>query len=345
MIRDKHALRHSLQCMKVTTVYSRRSFVSRFGLFCCTLPLTVFTQVRPSRVKRIGFLSGAVPTLITSFEEELRRLGHISGENIIVEKRISRPNTSDLAEQAAELAHMDLDLIVAAALPQALEVRKANPAMPMVVITCPGMVSNGFAKTLKRPGGIYTGMDELPPGVTAKRIRLLKTVAPRVSRVALLSTTPGRGGYEVQLADAQKAAKSLRLTVKPYKAASLRELEMALAAIIKDGMDGLANFQGGLSLANRQLIVDFAATHHLPAVYQATFFVEAGGLMAWAPNQEEQYREGARYVDRILRGAKPGELPIHYPSRYYLVINKNAAQGLGLSLPPALLAQADRVLP
>lgn len=330
----------------MTSIYSRRSFVKSLGLFCGALPLMARAQQgRAPRVKRIGFLSGAVPTLIKAFEEELRRLGHAEGKNLVIEKRISRPNTSDLVEQAAELARMDFDLIVAAALPQALEVRKANPDMPMVIATCPGMVSNGFAKSLKRPGGIYTGMDELPPGVTARRLRLLKTAAPEVSRVALLSTTPGRGGHETQLADAEKTAKSLRLTVKPYRATSLKELEAALAAIINDGMDGLMNFQGGLSLANRQLIVDFAAKNGLPAIYQATFFVEAGGLMAWAPDQEEQYREAARYVDRILSGAKPGDLPIHYPSRYYLIINKSAAQGLRLDLPPKLVAQADRVLP
>ena len=324
--------------------YTRRSFVSRLGLFCCALPLTTVAQ-RSERVRRIGFLSGAVPTLIKAFEDELRRLGYVDGQNLIIERRVSRPNTSDMAVQAAELAAMDLELILAAALPQALEIRKNNPAMPMVIATCPGMVSNGFARTLKRPGGHYTGMDELPPGVTAKRLRLLKTVAPNVSRVALLSTTPGTGGHETQLADAEKTAKSLRLTVKPYRASSLKELETALTAIVADGMDGLLNFQGGLSLANRQLIVDFAAKNRLPAIYQASFFVEAGGLMAWAPDQEEQYRQAARYVDRILKGTKPGDLPIHFPSRYYLVINKSAAQQINLELPPTLVAQADRVLP
>lgn len=326
----------------MTITYSRRSFVGRLGLLCCALPLRAVAQrVHPDRVRRIGFLSGAVPTLIKAFEDELRRLGYVDGQNLIIERRISRPNSSDLAVQAAELAGMDLELILAAALPQALEVRKNNPAMPMVIATCPGMISNGFARTLKRPGGHYTGMDELPPGVTAKRLRLLKTAAPSVSRVALLSTTPGTGGHEAQLADALKAAKSLRLTVKPYRASSLNELEAALAAIVNDRMDGLANFQGGLSLANRQLIVDFAAKNLIPAVYQAKFFVEAGGLMAWAPDQEEQYRQAARYVSRILQGAKPGDLPVHYPSRYYLAINKSAAQRIGLVFPRALVAQAN----
>jgi len=330
----------------IANIYSRRSFISRVGLLGCALPLRAAAQrAQPRRVRRIGFLSGAVPTLITAFEEELRKLGYVDGKNIVIEKRISRPNTSDTALHAAELARMALDLIVAAALPQALEVRKANPAMPMVIATCPGMVSNGFAKSLKHPGGIYTGIDELPPGVTAKRLRLLKTAAPKVSRVALLSTTPGRGGHETQVADAEAAAKSLRLTVKTYRATTLNELETALANLASDGMEGLVNFQGGLSLANRELIVDFAAKNRLPAVYQSAFFVEAGGLMAWAPDQEGQYRMAARYVSKILKGARPGDLPVSYPGRYYLTINRSAARGLGLVLPRPLVAKADRVLP
>ena len=327
-------------------VYTRRSFVRGVGLFGCALPLAALAQrIHSPRVRRIGLLSGAVPSLIKAFDEEMLKLGYVEGENIRIEKRISRPNSPDLIEYAAELARMDLELIVAAALPQAIELRKNNPNMPMVIATCPGMVSNGFARSLKRPGGIYTGIDELPPGVTATRLRLLKTAAPKVSRVALLSTTPGRGGHEVQLADAERAAGSLRLIVKPYRAASLKELETALATISSDRMDGLANFQGAVSLANRQLVVDFAAKNRLPAVYQSAFFVEAGGLMAWAPNQEGQYRMAARYVDKILRGAKPGDLPVSHPGRYYLSINKSAAQAIGLALPSALVAKADRVLP
>jgi putative tryptophan/tyrosine transport system substrate-binding protein len=329
----------------MVNAYSRRAFVGRLGQFCGTgLLMARVSHVHAARPSRIGFLSGAVPALFKAFEEELAKLGYVAGKNLLIEKRIARPNTSDTAEHAAELARMDLDLILAAALPQALEVRKANPAMPMVIATCPGMVSNGFARSLERPGGIYTGMDELPPGVTAKRLRLLKAAAPHVSRVALLSTTPGRGGHEAQLADAERVAKPLGLAVKSYRAKSLTELETALAAIADDGMEGLMNFQGGLSLANRQLIVDFAAQNRLPAIYQAVFFVEAGGLMAWAPDQEQQYREAARYVDRILRGSRPGDLPIRYPGKYYLTINQGVARGLRLTLPPSLLAQADRVL-
>src|SRR5256886_10194547 len=232
---------------RMASSYSRRWFVSRLGLLGCTLPLTAFARRHAARrVGHIGFLGGGSPTLVKAFEEEMRRLRYVEGENIVIEKRVLRANSSDLAAQAAELAHMNLDLIVAGALVHALEVRKNNPAMPMVIATCPGMVSNGFAKSLKRPGGMYTGIDELPPGVTAKRLRLLKTAAPMVSRVGLLSTTPGHGGHEAQLADAEQAAKSLRLTVKPYRATTLSELEAGLASIVSDRMNGLLNFQGGV---------------------------------------------------------------------------------------------------
>jgi putative ABC transport system substrate-binding protein len=288
-------------------------------------------------------MSGNEPSLVAAFEDELRKLGYARGRNLHLEIRLARPNTTDTSVHAAELASLGLDFIVAAALPQALAVRAANPAMPMVIITCPGMVTNGFAQTLERPGGIYTGMDELPPGVTTKRLQLLQRAAPAVSRVALLSTTPGKGGHETQLNEAQIAAAAIGVAVKPYRATSLAELKASLGSIVQDGMNGLLNFQGGLSLANRELIVQFTEANRLPAIYQSEFFVDAGGLMSWAPDQLEQYRMGARYADRIIRGEKPADLPILYPRPYFLTINAGAAERIGLKLPPAFIAEAERV--
>jgi putative ABC transport system substrate-binding protein len=289
-------------------------------------------------------MSGAEPSLISSFDEEMGKLGYSPGKNINIEFRIARINTNDTAVHAAELGAMDLDFVVVAALPQALAMRQANPKMPMVIITCPGMISNGFAASFERPGGIYTGLDELPPGVTRKRLQLLKRAAPAVSRVALLSTTPGRGGHETQLADAERAAVELGLSVKAYRAGSLAEISAALDAMRSDRMNGLLNFQGGLSLANRQVIVDFAAAQRLPAVYQSAFFVDAGGLMAWAPDQREQYRWGARYADRILKGTKPGDIPVRHPEPYQLHLNRKAAAAIGVTLPSDLIAEADKVV-
>ncbi|WP_423602289.1 ABC transporter substrate-binding protein [Sphingomonas sp. MS122] len=325
--------------------HSRR-LVLGLGISVVALPLLESCAHRAAkRVPRIGFLIGAGLSAMTeAFHGELRRLGYVDGKNIIVETRLIRPNSSDGATYIAELAHMELDLIVAPSLPIALGVREENPSMPMVVATAPGMVSNGLARSLERPGGNVTGMEELPPGLTARRLKLLKAAAPAVSRVAVLSTTPGRGGHEIQLADAERAAPGAGVSVKAYVVKSLPELQPALAAMIDDGMDGLLNFQGALSLANRQLITEFAAKHRIPAIYQSKLFVEAGGLMSLAPDQDEQFRIAARYADRILRGTKPGDLPIRHPARYFLTINARAANALGLRLSPRLLASADRVI-
>jgi putative ABC transport system substrate-binding protein len=300
-------------------------------------------RVAHRRTPRVGFISGNEPVLVAAFEDELRKLGYVSGRNLHLEMRLARRNTTDTSAHAAELTSLGLDFIVAASLPQALAVRAADPTMPMVIITCPGMVENGFAHTLERPGGIYTGMDELPPGTTAKRLALLKTAAPAVKRVALLSTTPGPGGHELQLKEAQTAGPAIGVAVKSYRATSPAELRMAFGSIADEGMDGLLNFQGGFSLANRELIVEFAAAHRLPAIYQSDLFVDVGGLMAWAPDQREQYRMGARYADRIIRGERPGSLPIQHPHPYYLTVNTGAAARIGLSLAPAFIAQAHSV--
>jgi len=327
---------------------NRRSFIVGLAAAGCAFTVTascaskISDKITAPRVRRIGFLIGSgYPQMVAAFKAELSSLGYIEGENIVIEMRLS---DGDVAALAAELVHLDLELIVAAALPIALAVRTASPAMPMVVATCPGMVSNGFAQSLERPGGNVTGMDELPPGLTRQRMTLLKRAAPSVRRIALLSTTPGHGGYETQLADAEQTAGDLAVTVKPYRVASPTEFQNAFASMLSDRVDSLVNFQGGLSLRYRQLIVDFAAQNRLPAMYQATLFAEAGGLMSWAPDLEGQYRMAARYVDEILRGANPGDLPIKYPPRYYLTINSRAAKGLGLTLPPTLLAEAARVL-
>jgi len=324
---------------------TRRYFVIRLAAFGCAIPIVPFAnQAQRPRVRRIGLAFGDDPEGgVAAFRETLRELGYVEGQNLVIEAREAlraSPGTN-----AADLARMDLELVVVHTLPLALAARAANPAMPLIIVTGPGLISNGFAKTIERPGGNATGIDELPPGVTARRLELLKTAAPTVSRVALLSTTPGRGGHEEQLADAQETAAKLSVTVKPYRATSLAELEQALVTIAAEGMNGLLNFQGGLSFVNRQLIVDFAAKHRVPAIYQATVFAAAGGLMTWAPDLVDQFRTAAGYVDQILKGANPGDLPIRYPSRYYLTLNNTAARNLGLAFPPALLSKADRVLP
>lgn len=326
----------------------RRRFLGRLGLAAGAAPfLTAFAPApeKSGRVRRIGFINGSTfPTMTAAFRDELRALGWIEGQNVILEMRFSRPNTNDLEGHLADLATRDLELIVAAALPIALQVRRVMPSMPMVVATAAGLVTNGFAASFERPGGIVTGMDELPAGLTTRRLALLKRAAPGVSRVALLSTTPGQGGHETQLADAEAGAAQLGVTVKPYRARTRAEVEAALAALAADGMNGMMSFQGSLSLVNRELIVDFVNTRNIPAIYQSRLFVEAGGLMSLAPDQDEQFRIAARYADKVLKGARPGDLPIQHPARYFLTIHAGTARRLGLTLPPGLLSEADAIL-
>lgn len=323
-------------------LWTRRSFIGA-GSASFVLPFRATSAAARSR--RVGLLvSAGYEPMVAAFVRELHALGYVAGENVHLEIREWESNSEDVVGPANVLVQSDVDFIVAGALPQALAVRSVSPNMPMVIVTCPGMVSNGFAESLARPAKNVTGMDELPPGLTRKRLTLLKAIAPAVSRVALLSTTPGRGGHDTQLADAVSAAPALGLQVKPYRATSVEELDHALTAIAADGINGLANFQGRLSLANRKKIVAFAAEKRIPAVYQATLFAEAGGLMAWAPDLVDQYRSAARYAAMILRGASPGDLPIRYPDPYYLTINETTAVGLGLEIPSSLRSQAHRIL-
>jgi len=322
---------------------SRRSAV--LGLAAIAARSTAQTTAAKAP-PRIGFITGAgFPELEQAFTDELRRQGLVEGRDVVVVRRFTRANSDDGRIMGRELANSDLALVVPSALPLALVIREANPRMPMVIGTCPGMVANGFAQSMEHPGGIYTGIDELPPGVTARRLALLKSVAPAVTRVALLSTTPGPVAHDIQLADARRAAAELKIETKPYRASSLEEIESALDAMRADGMNGLQNFQGGLSLANRQLIVDYAAAHRLPAVYQARAFVAAGGLMAWAPDQSEQLRIAARMAAQILRGTRPGDIPVVYPPRYALLLNPRAARELGLEFSAELRRSAEIVGP
>ena len=264
-----------------------------------------------ARLPRIGYLSGlGYPELDAGFTDELRKQGLIEGRDLIIERRLARANSDDISMMGKELANSDLVLVVPTALPAALVVREANPRMPMVIGTCPGMVANGFAKSLERPGGIYTGVDELPPGVTARRLQLLKSAAPRITRVALLSTTPGNAAQELQLADAQRAAADLRIEVRPYRATRLDEIayrpRMRSARIAwtdcRISRAGCRSPIVSSSSSSRQRIACRLSTRRGCSS-------RAGGLMAWAPDQSEQLRIAARMTARILAGTRPGRHP------------------------------------
>lgn len=321
----------------------RRSF-SGLALASATTLMAGCAHLPARRPARIGFMiSQNYPAFVEAFRSELHRRGYIEGQNLTLESRFSGAG-ADMQSQARELAALNLDVIVAAALPQALALKDLATTTPVVIATTPGIVANGLAQSMQRPGGNFTGTDELPPGLTAKRLRLLVSAAPHLRRVALLSTTPGKVSHGIQLADAQAAAAEMGLEVKAYRASLPAEIGPALAAAKADSMQGIVNFQGGLSLSFRDSIIAFARRHRLPAIYQSKLFVDSGGLMALSPDQEEQYRMAARYADQIVRGAKPGDLPIRYPPRYYLSLNASAAEASDFTFPQSLLQRADFVI-
>lgn len=330
--------------MKTNT--SRRKFLKTLSVLSVAPAILYHGSFsKKQTIPRIGYLSGlGVLHLETFFKDELLKLGFKNGENIQIEERLARPNTSDGFEMAKELAKMDLSLIVVGSLSFAREVQKHNAKMPMIIVNCPGMVSNGFAKTLEHPEGIYTGIDVLADGVTTKRLQLLKAAVPGITHVALLSTTDGVGGHEFQLLEAEKAAATLGIKVKAYRASSLEQLEKALNDLVNDGMNGMLLFQGSLVVANRKLMVDFAANKQLPTIYTQQVFAELGGLMAWAPELEQQFREAAHYVEKILKGAKPGDLPVKHPEKYYLTLNAATAKMLGIQFSKELLAEASKII-
>lgn len=274
-----------------------------------------------------------------AFRNELARLSYREGKNIRLHFVDGDP------EYFENLKKREVDVVAVSALSFALRVKNAHPGQKMVIVTSPGIVQNGLAKSMAQPGGNITGIDELPSGLTAKRLTLLHMAAPHAKRIALLSTTPGEISHGIQLADATAHAKKLGLTVKVYRATTDAEVAPALDAIVKDGMQAMLSFQGGLVLKHRNQIVEFVAKHKIPAMYQATMLAEAGGLMTWAPDLKEQFRQSARLVDRILKGENPGDIPIVYPEKYFLTINRGAAKRIGLKLPAKLLAQADRIIP
>jgi putative ABC transport system substrate-binding protein len=315
-------------------------------------PESVASARQAVRTPRVALLLGDNPAAGAVFATELATLGYVHGRNLELETHVL-PGAPAGAEVIAKVARAELDVLVVAALTIALEVRKVTQTAPLVIVTGPALSCNfglgacpvRIPPDAARPRDPHvTGIEELPPGVTAKRLTLLKAAFPSVRRIALLSTTPGTGGHEVQLADAEQAADGLGVEVRAYRAATPPQLQQALEQLVKDGNQGLLNFQGGLSFTQRRLIIDFAAKHRLPAIYQAMAFPESGGLMAWAPDLQDQFRQAAGYVARILDGASAGDLPIRYPSRYYFVVNASTAKTLGARIPPDVLAQADRVL-
>jgi ABC-type uncharacterized transport system substrate-binding protein len=324
----------------------RREFISLVG-GAAAWPLAARAQ-QPERVRRIGILLPAAAddaeyqTRVAAFHQALALLGWSIGRNVRIDTRWATTDAAEIRRHAAELAALAPDVILAQAATTVGPLLQATRTVPIVFPGIVDPVGAGYVDSLARPGGNVTGFMNYEYSLAGKWLELLKEVAPGVTRVAVLRdpATPSGSG---QFAAIQAGAPSLRVEVNPVNVRDAGEIERAVAAFAAPN-GGLIVVATPLASRHRDLIVTLAARHKLPAVYSERFFVAAGGLFSYGPDFVDQYRRAAGYVDRILKGEKPADLPVQAPNKYELVINLKTANALGLAMPPSLLARADEVI-
>jgi putative tryptophan/tyrosine transport system substrate-binding protein len=321
----------------------------RIGLvlaFCFVLAPLVGRAEQPKTRPRIGFLlMGSAQAELTpafdAFREGLRELGWIDEENIAVEYRWAGDSPNRLPELAAELVRLNVDVIIAST-PGVRAAQRATTSIPIIMCIADDAEKQGFVSNLARPGGNITGMAAFGAEFAGKRLELLREATPRVSRVAVLWNPPG--SYPDYVKDTQMAARSLGVTLQTVEIRTADEFERAFASILKERAEALVVGPGQFLFTHQRRVVEFALKHRLPSIYAWKDPVSAGGLIAYGVNIPQVYRRAAYYVDKILKGTKPGELPVERPTKFDLVINLKTAKALGLTIPQTLLMRADQVI-
>jgi len=317
-------------------------------LALCILGTTLTAQAQqPGKVPRIGYLGNSSPALepdlVGAFRQGLRDLGYTEGQNILIEFRWAEGRSERFPELAAELVRLKVDVLLAAGTPGALAAKQATQTIPIVMAAVGDAVGTGLVRSLARAGGNITGLTAMTLDLDGKRLELLKGIVPRLSRVAILlnpANPISAFGWKEVLAPAE----ALHLKLEPVEVRAAEQLDAAFAAIARQRPSALYILADRVLLAHRARIVDFAARRSLPAMYPFREFVDARGLISYAPNFPAMFRRAATYVDKILKGAKPGDLPVEQPTTFELVINLKTAKALGLTIPPSLLARADEVI-
>jgi putative ABC transport system substrate-binding protein len=302
---------------------------------------------QPSKVPKIGFLVGPSRSFFASrmesFQQGLHSLGYIEGKNIAIEYRYAEGKADRLPTLAAELVGLNVDVIVTSATPSVLAAKKATSTIPVVFVSVTDPVASGLVASLARPGGNITGLTILAPELSGKRLELLKEAVPNVTRVAFL-WNPANPAQAPQWREAQAAAQALGLRLQSLEVRSSNDFDSAFEAALRERARALIASPEPLISTHLKRIVEFVAKNRLPAMYAGPEVVDAGGLMSYAPDYTAQYRRAAAYVDKILKGTKPADLPVEQPTKFELVINLKAAKQIGLTIPPNVLARADRVI-
>jgi ABC-type uncharacterized transport system substrate-binding protein len=303
------------------------------------------------KIPRIGFLDNSTASgmavLLEAFRQELSKLGWIEGKNITIEYRFAEHKNEQLPELAAELVRLKVDLIVTSGGNTPLVAKKATTTLPIVMTTSPDPVGQGLVSSLARPGGNVTGLSGLGPELLSKRLEILKDAIPRLSRVGLLRTPGGALGSdpELVLKELRPAALALKIRLEEIKTQpDPKDLESAFKTAKQKQVGAIMTTPGRRLFAERKPIVELAGKYRLPAIYPDSEFVDEGGLMSYGADLTDLYRRAAVYVDKILKGAKPADLPVQQATKFEFVINLKAAKQIGLTIPPELLARANRVI-
>jgi len=313
------------------------------------LPAEALAQPRAARIPVIGYLSPVVPQNGTDWRFEavrqgMREHGYVEGENFRFEVRWGEGHLERMPALAADLVKQKVDVIVATSSPSYMAARQATRTIPIVMPVSSDPVGDGIVASLAHPGGNITGLSVMAPELGAKRLQLLRQVLAANAHSIGVMWNPNYKGMAARFKEAQSVAPAVGMQVRSLEVSSLRDMEALFEQISKDPPAGLLLLADPLTLSLRARIVEFAREKRLPAIYELREFVEAGGLMSYGANVGEMHRRSAYFVDRILKGAKPADLPIEQPSRIELAVNLNTARELGLTIPQSILLSADTVI-
>jgi len=311
-------------------------------------PLVSHAQ-QPGKVWRVGFLvprrrpDSIDSDFIGAFPRGMRELGYVEGKNLVIEWRFADGQFERLPDLAAELVRLKVDVIVSGSSQAISALQKATTTIPVVMATSGDPLGSGFVKSLARPGGNITGLSNLTSDIGTKQLELLLSMVPKLSRVAVL-VNPVNPALATFLKNVQSAAQGLSVKVLPVEARSAREIENAFPTMTHGNASAVIVATDGLFVQQYRKIAELAAKSRLPSVSQLREYVEAGGLVSYGPNLAEQFRRAATYVDKIFKGAKPGDLPVEQSTKFELLINDKTAKALGLTISSELLLRADRVI-
>ena len=317
------------------------------ALLAMLFALSVSAQAQqPAKVPRIGYLGLGAPTnpgRADAFRQGLRELGYGEGKNIVIEYRYADGKLDRLSELAAELVRLKVDVIVTSGATNTRAAKEATTTIPIVFSQDPDPIGNGLVTSLARPGGNITGLSSLVADLSGKRLELLKEVLPKLSRVAVFGNS-ANAGNGTQLRETERAAGVLGIQLQYLNLLTTKDIETAFREANKERAEAVFVLRGPVLGPEGTLIAQHAVKSRLPATYPQSGTVEAGGLMSYGVNQNDLERRAATYVDKILKGAKPADLPVEQPKKFEFIVNLKAAKQIGLTIPPNVLVRADRVI-